>query len=235
MAGYFVTASGTEIGKTLVTTALVWQLTRQGRAVRALKPVITGFDPNDMATSDSGVILESLGEDVTLANVERISPWRFADPISPDMAAAREGTEIEFGDLFAFCHEQIVAAESDGATLLIEGIGGVMVPLTDRETVTDWMAALGLPAILVTGSYLGSLSHTLTALEALGSRGVTTAAVVVSESPENPVPLEETIETIRRFVEPALVRSVPRLENAVQPWTSVPDLTDIVSVTLPTM
>ena len=232
MAAYFVTASGTDVGKTLVTTALAWQLGRQGREVRALKPVITGFDPEAISESDSGQILASLGRDVTLAEVERISPWRFAAPISPDMAAAREDAEIEFGDLFAFCHEQIVTAEGDGATLLIEGIGGVMVPLTDRETVTDWMAALGLPAILVTGSYLGSLSHTLTALEAMTSRGVVTAAVVVSESPENPVPLEETIDTIRRFVEPALVRSVPRMENAVEPWTVVPDLTEILSVDL---
>ena len=235
MAAYFITASGTDIGKTLVTTALAWQLIRQGRDVRALKPVITGFEPGNIAESDSGRILHSLGRDVTLAEVERISPWRYAAPISPDMAAAREGTEIEFGDLFAFCHEQIVEAEHDGATLLIEGIGGVMVPLTERETVTDWIAALGLPAILVTGSYLGSLSHTLTALEAMASRGVKTAAVVISESPENPVPLDETIETIRRFVEPALVRSVPRLENAAEPWVSAPDLTEIVSLDLPAM
>ena len=235
MAAYFITASGTDIGKTLVTTALAWQLIRQGRDVRALKPVITGFEPENIAESDSGRILHSLGRDVTLAEVERISPWRYAAPISPDMAAAREGTEIEFGDLFAFCHEQIVEAERDGATLLIEGIGGVMVPLTERETVTDWIAALGLPAILVTGSYLGSLSHTLTALEAMASRGVKTAAVVISESPENPVPLDETIDTIRRFVEPALVRSVPRLENAAEPWTSAPDLTEIVSLDLPAM
>lgn len=233
MAAYFVTASGTDVGKTLVTTALAWQLSRQGREVRALKPVTTGFDPQNIPVSDSGQILASLGRDATLAEVERISPWRFPAPISPDMAAAREGVEIEFGDLFAFCHEQIVAAESDGATLLIEGIGGVMVPLTERETVTDWIAAVGIPAILVTGSYLGSLSHTLTALEAMTSRGVATAAVVISESPENPVPLEETIETIRRFVEPALVRSIPRLEDAVDPWTVVPDLTEIVSIDLP--
>lgn len=229
MSAFFVTASGTGVGKTLVTISLVWQLRRRGREARALKPVITGFDPDRIEESDGGRILRSLERRLTLAEVDKISPWRFAAPISPDMAAAREGAEIDFGDLFAFCHEEITRAKSDDAVLLIEGIGGVMVPLTDRQTVADWMAALGLPAILVTGSYLGSLSHTLTALETMAARGVRAAAVVVSESPENPVPLEETMETIRRFVEPALVRSIPRLEDAIDPWRMAPDLTDIVA------
>lgn len=232
MAAFFVTASGTGVGKTLVTTALAWQLRRAGRQVRALKPVITGFSPDTLVESDSGQILRCLDREVTMGEVDKISPWRFAAPISPDMAAARVGVEIDFGELVAFCRDEVADAARVGAVLLIEGIGGAMVPLTEEETVADWMAALGLPAVLVTGSYLGSLSHTLTALETMAARGMETAAVVVSESPENPVPLEETMDTIRRFVEPALVRSIPRLDRVVDPWETAPDLTEIVSIDL---
>jgi len=82
---------------------------------------------------------------------------------------------------------------------LIEGVGGVMVPLTEQRTVRDWMAALRIPAILVTGSYLGSISHTLTAIEALRAASIPIHAIIVSESEASPVPLADTLATIRAF------------------------------------
>ncbi len=99
------------------------------------------------------------------------------------------------------------------------------MPLTERETVADWIAALEVPALLVTGSYLGTLSHTLTAAEALKARGVPLAAVIVSESADSPVPLSETVETLERFVTPVL--ALPRL-NDPEEWRDAPDLTAVV-------
>jgi dethiobiotin synthetase len=190
MNGYFVTGTGTDIGKTFVTAGLIQHLRAGGSKVAALKPVISGFD--DPAQSDSGILLKALGEAVTQPALDSISPWRFTAPLSPDMAAAREGREIDFDALLEFCHRPC-----DG-TLFIEGVGGVMVPLDAGHTVLDWMMALGLPVILVTGSYLGSLSHTLTAVRAL--MGLEIAALVVNESPGGTVPLAETIAVLRRFV-----------------------------------
>ena len=83
MSTLFVTATGTEIGKTLVTAALCHQLRGAGRPVRALKPVLSGYDPATLAESDPGVLLASLGEAVTEDAVARITPWRFAAPLSP--------------------------------------------------------------------------------------------------------------------------------------------------------
>ena len=102
--------------------------------------------------------------------VAEITPWRFAAPLSPDMAAAREGRRLDLGDIVAYCR----AAHGD--PLLIEGIGGAMVPLNDEHTVLDWIADLGAPALVVTGSYLGTISHTLTTLAAI-------SAVAASRSP----------------------------------------------------
>ena len=79
-----------------------------------------------------------------------MSPWRFAAPLSPDMAASRERRSIPFDALVAHCR---AASERRGVTL-IEGIGGVMTPLDAEHTVLDWIAALGAPALLVVGSYL---------------------------------------------------------------------------------
>lgn len=197
--------------------------------MRALKPVMTGCTPETEGESDAALILRSLGRDVNPIELERVSPWRFEAPISPDMAAAREESEIEFPELVAFCREEAASAASDGEPLLIEGIGGVMVPLTERETVADWIAALDMPALLVTGSYLGSLSHTLTAMQAMTAHGITARAVVVSESADAPVPLGETIEALQRFAPGIPVLPLPRLELGADTQGRAPDLTGLVS------
>ena len=99
--------------------------------------------------------------------------------------------------------------------MLVEGVGGAMVPLDAKHTVRDWIAALGLPALLTTGSYLGTISHTLTAAEALLSRGVDIAAIVVSESEISPVPPEETAAAIGRFLPDIAVHIIPRHLNNI--------------------
>jgi dethiobiotin synthetase len=197
MSAYFVTATGTDIGKTFVTAGLLRALRGRDNKVAALKPIVSGFDMANARVSDPGVLLEAMGEAPTPDAVARISPWRFAAPLSPDMAAARERREIDFNAVVAFCREAI--AERDGP-LFIEGVGGVMVPLDARHTVLDWMAALDIPAILVAGSYLGTISHTLTAIGALTHAGVKVAALVVSDSGDGAVPLVDTMETLTRFI-----------------------------------
>jgi dethiobiotin synthetase len=196
MTAAFVTATGTDIGKTYLVAGLIRHCRTAGRAVDALKPVVTGFDAAVAASSDPGVLLAALGRPLSAADLDRISPWRFGAPLSPDMAAQKEGKSIDFEQLVAFCRRAI--AKAAGA-LLIEGIGGVMVPLDHRYTVLDWMAALNIPVLLVTGSYLGSLSHTLTALNALRHRGIAIKALVVNETPGATVPVPDTIATLHRF------------------------------------
>lgn len=221
MKRLFVSGSGTGVGKTLVTAALAHQLRRAGRAVRAIKPVISGYTPATHRDSDTALLLNSLGERHAGDAIDRVSPFRFAAPLSPDMAAAREGRDVDFEALLAFCR---ACADGPEDALLIEGVGGVMVPLTRDKTVLDWMAALGAPCLLVVGSYLGTISHTLTAVAALHQRGVALAGLVISESEESPVPPAETQATIQRFVPNTPIVVVPRLFG-VAPWQDAPDLT----------
>ena len=206
MPAVFVTATGTDIGKTFVTAGLVRSFRTQGRPVAAIKPVVSGFDPDAVAASDPGVLLAALGKPVTLEEVERISPWRFADGVSPDLAARRENRSIDFSAVVDFSRR----AMAINAMRFIEGVGGVMVPLDDRHTVLDWMTALRLPVIVVAGSYLGTISHTLTALHMIDARKLATAAVVVSETPGSPATLEETVASIARFVDIEVI-ALPRL------------------------
>ncbi|HEU4618262.1 MAG TPA: dethiobiotin synthase [Gammaproteobacteria bacterium] len=199
MTALFITGTGTDVGKTFVALALIAALRAQGRKVCAVKPVASGFDPAAPEASDSGRLLRALGRPLDGAALASVSPWRFAAPLSPDMAAAREGRRIDFDELVRFSAR---SEESDSAAevTLIEGIGGVMVPLDERHTVLDWIEALRVPVLLVAGTYLGTLSHTLTAVHALESRGCAPAAVVLSESLEQPVPAEETQRVLRRFI-----------------------------------
>ena len=221
MKRLFVTGSGTGVGKTLVTAALAHQLRRAGTTVRAVKPVISGYAPATHRESDTALLLDSLGKSHASEAIGGVSPFRFAAPLSPDMAAAREGREIDFEALLTFCRG---CADGPEDVLLIEGVGGVMVPLTRDKTVLDWIAALGAPCLLVAGSYLGTISHTLTGAAALHQRGVAIAGLVISESEESPVPPAETQATIRRFVPDTPIVVVPRLFG-VAPWRDAPDLT----------
>jgi dethiobiotin synthetase len=212
MPTLFVTGSGTDIGKTHVCCRLLAALPA-GLAVRCIKPVVTGFDPAAVATSDPGRLLAAQGRAIDAAGIAATSPWRFAAPISADMAAAREDRAIPFAELVEFC------GPGDGTDLtLIEGIGGVMAPLDEQHTVIDWIEALAAPVLLVVGSYLGSLSHALTAFAVLRERGLDTVATVVSESARQPVPVAETAAALVRFLDPAPVSILPRdpTQNAAE-------------------
>ncbi|NQV84791.1 MAG: dethiobiotin synthase [Rhodospirillales bacterium] len=197
MKTFFITATGTGVGKTYVTAALVADLADRGRSVRVLKPVISGFDETNPQGSDTAVLLRSLGQPLTPEAIDACSPWRFSEPLSPDMAARHEGRAIDFAALVEFCRG---ARAGDEDVLLIEAVGGAMVPLDDSHTVLDWMADLGAPVVVVAGSYLGTLSHTLTTVSALRERDIDIAAVVVDESEDSPVLISETVDTLARFL-----------------------------------
>lgn len=212
MSAYFITATGTGIGKTFITAAVTRQLIAQGRKVRALKPVISGFVAGE--ENDSTILIRAQGG----RDIEAVSPWRFAAPLAPDTAAKREGRSLDFAALVEFCREAIAGEE----ITLIEGVGGVMVPLDARHTVLDWIAALNIPAVLVTGSYLGTISHTLTSFAVLQARRIPVRRIIMNGSEESPMPLAETAETIARFcgMQPVVI---PRLADPdADAWQQVP-------------
>jgi len=220
LSGLFVTATGTGVGKTLVAAALLHQLRAEGRRCSARKPVLSGFPDPSGEPSDPELLLRAQGIDPTPARVEAIAPWRFRAPLSPDMAAARERRRIDFERLVAFTREACAADER----VLVEGVGGVCVPLDETRTVLDWIAESGLPALLVAGSYLGTLSHTLTAVSVLRARGIALAGLVLCESPESPVPLSETRTALLRFTGELACAEIPRLAPGPAPWTQAPPL-----------
>jgi dethiobiotin synthetase len=210
MTTVFVTATGTEVGKTVVARGLIKAVRAQGRAVEALKPVVSGYDPREAAGSDPGLLLTALGEPITPDGIARISPFRFTAPVSPHLAARREGKKIDFNAVVELCRWRMQACPG---VLVIEGVGGIMAPLEDHRTVLDWMVAINQPIILVAGSYLGTLSHTFSAIDVLERRDLSIAALVVNETAGSPVSFNDTVESIRTFCPTLDVQGLPWLAN----------------------
>lgn len=209
MPSVFITSTGTGIGKTLVTGLLVRQMRAKGVQARAIKPVVSGFDTARLHDSDTGKLLASMGEQPTIANVDSISPWRLSEALSPYHAAVHEGKKITISELSDYCR----CEAQKTPMLFIEGVGGLMVPLSGNATVLDLIQELDIPIILVSGGYLGSISHTLTALEVVRSRALRCLSVVISESEEAALSLSEQKQTLQQFApSPPPIMVLPRLK-----------------------
>ncbi len=205
MTAIFISATGTAVGTTFIAASLIRHLRQMGHQVDAIKPIVSGYDPMQAAASDPALLLAALGLPFSPEAIDRMSPWRFRAALSPDIAAQREGRSVDVDQVITFCQSVI---EQRRDILLIEGVGGIMVPLDETRTILDVMMALRLPLILVTGSYLGSVSHTLTALDALFRRDLNVLATIVSETPGSAAPLDDVVASIAHFTDPVI--GVPR-------------------------
>jgi dethiobiotin synthetase len=198
MTALFVAGAHTDVGKTFVGCALLRAARAAGRRVEAFKPVVSGIDAADWSDSDPGRLLAAMGRPLTPAELQAIAPRRFAAALSPPMAARREGARLHLAEIVHSCRDALAAANAD--LMLVEGAGGVMSPLAEDGLNLDLMTALGLPVLLVGGSYLGAMSHNLTALSVIQAAGLTPRALVVSQDASPAAPdFEETVADLRRF------------------------------------
>lgn len=197
MARWVIAGTGTDVGKTWVSEALIRGWVAAGRTAGVLKPVLTGVDLSDPASwagSDPGRLLMAAGRDLTADALESACPFHFKAPLSPDQAAEQEGRTLGLSEVL----QVILQSDRPGLQeVLVEGAGGVMSPLTADVTQLDLWRRLGWPVVLVAGTYLGSLSHTLTALEVLGSQA---AGVILSPSQDAPVSAERHAISLSRHL-----------------------------------
>lgn len=209
MKTWFVTGAGTEIGKTHIAAAMLRTARNKGARVRAVKPLMSGFDPDALEKSDAGVLLAACGRPVSTQIIKSICLHQFVEPVSPHIAARAAGVTIEMSALVQFTKSCI---DPSADMVLVEGAGGVLSPATETEAQADLAAALGLRAILVTSNYLGAISHTLTAMEALDRRGVGVDAIIVSQPAADDFAPDDLAGELRRWRrEPIL--AAPHAEN----------------------
>lgn len=207
MAAFFVTGSGTDIGKTWVAAALLRYWRIHGLKPDAVKPVATGYDPARPQDSDAAALLIALGRPVDAEHVQAMTPFRFLAPLSPDQAARRQGAWLSARGIALACGQVIAPAQGP---VIIEGAGGIMTPLNESETMLDLALALKAPVIFVGGSYLGAISHTLSGLAALRVSGLRTPLVLVNETEGSSVDLHETAATLASHASGSTVMPIPR-------------------------
>ena len=209
MNGLFITGTDTGVGKTTVAAAVVRQLRRQGHAVCARKPVATGaaWVEGRWLAEDTVRLAEACGYADCL---ERITRWAFPEPVAPPVAARLHGETLRLEEI----HRFVAAGVSKDELVVVEGVGGLLCPLTERETVADLAAALGLPLVVVARRGLGTLNHTLLTLEAAQARGLSVAGVVVNETaPVRDLADETNVEELRRRISVPILAVTPYQEE----------------------
>ena len=203
----FITSTGTNIGKTYLTNLLIKRALKLNYKINAIKPIISGFNIAKLEETDSGIILKALSMDKR--RIDEISPWRFKDPLSPDMAAKLAKKEIKFKEVINFCHSRIKSNKNDDI-FLIEGVGGTMVPINSKYTILDLIKNLNIPIILTIGSYLGSISHTLNSYEVLIKNNVNINSIILNQSNENDVGIELTKSSLLNYIKTIPIYSINR-------------------------
>jgi dethiobiotin synthetase len=186
--GYFVTGTGTEVGKTVVAAAIARTLAAEGARVAVFKPAVTGLAElaaDVPAAADHEVLRRAAGSS---QSDDQIAPYRYGPPMSPHLAAALAGAEISPQRLCARAR----AAAADAEVLVCEGVGGLLVPLTTSYLVRDFAIDLGLPLVVAASPGLGTINHTLLTIEAARAAGLEVSAVVLTPWPEAPSPIEES-------------------------------------------
>ncbi len=195
LRGVFVTGTDTGIGKTVISAALLVRY-RSAAVVRYWKPIQTGTDRDD-DTATVSMLAGDTGRPPLTDGV------RLARPLSPHLAARYAGQTIALEPLLS-----VARSQSLDERFVVEGAGGVLVPINESRLMIDLMAALGLPVLVVSRSTLGTINHTLLTLEALRSRGLAVAGVIMN-GPRN----DDNREAIERYGGVDVVGQVPSFDQ----------------------
>lgn len=197
----FITSTGTNVGKTYVTNKLIKCLkTNSNKKIYAIKPIISGFifakKPNDISE-----ICEALGIKYNKEIIKKIARYFYKKPLSPDIAARNSKEEkVKISEIIKFTNQF-----KHYNTLIIEGAGGAFVPLNNTENTSDLIAKIADKIILVCGSYLGSLSHTISCFEAMKAKRIKPDFIIISQNlskkDELYISEKETIKSLVNFID----------------------------------
>ncbi len=175
MRGFFITATDTGVGKTLVATSLLRVIAATGLQAVGMKPVASGASQTTTGLRNADA-MELQAASTTSPPYEDVNPYVFTPAIAPHLAAAEAGVTIELPRILAACQRLC----SDADALVVEGVGGWQVPLADGLQLPDLARALGLPVILVVGLRLGCLNHAQLSARAIREDGLRLAGWVAN-------------------------------------------------------
>jgi dethiobiotin synthetase len=198
MRGVFVTGTDTEVGKTIVAAAITAAAVAKGMKIAAFKPVVTGLDEPVVDWPRDHELLASVAN--AGQSAEDVSPHRFGPAVSPHLADTRNAVDPD---------ALVEAANGEAAkadAIVVEGVGGLLVPLADEYLVRDFAGELSLPVVIAARPGLGTISHSLLTIEAARAVALRIQAVVLTPWPDDPSEMQRSnMETIERFGEVPVV------------------------------
>lgn len=215
-SGYFVTGTDTGVGKTTVSCALLHGFARQGNTVVGMKPVAAG---RENGVWQDVVHLQQASN--MIASPSLVNPYALTAPIAPHIAAAQEGIRIEL----TVIRQAFDALQAQAEIVIVEGVGGFLVPLNDAQDTGDLAKLLGLPVILVVGMRLGCLNHTLLSAHAIQAKGLALAGWVANQLEPDMAYLMENIDTLGTRLPCPLLGMLP-----YQPPASAQFFADLLKV-----
>lgn len=200
--GFFITGTDTGIGKTLVSCALLHAFSVRGHTVVGMKPVAAGRDNENGKWADVEALIAA---STVAAPREWVNPYALMPPIAPHIAAQQAGIEIDLAVIQQACLELQNLAE----VVIVEGVGGFLVPLSAQHNGADLAKALGLPVILVVGMRLGCLNHALLTAQAIQAAGLTLAGWVANRVDPNMLIFEENVRALEQRLDYPLLGVLP--------------------------
>ncbi|MEC9375599.1 MAG: dethiobiotin synthase [Pseudomonadota bacterium] len=220
---YFVTGTDTNVGKTVVSAALLYKAGLSGLKTLGLKPVAAGgiIQNGKFVNEDANLLREFAS---LKKSYDAINPICLEEGIAPHIAAKHENRVINAEVLAKNCHDQIIASDF----CIIEGAGGWHVPISDQESMIDLAVAIGFPVILVCGIRLGCINHTLLTLSAIETAGLPIAGWVANQIEQNMPAIDENIETLKTRINAPLIGFIPWQDtisiDAVANYLSISDI-----------
>lgn len=203
--GLFITGTDTGVGKTVVTAALATGLRGRGVHVGVMKPVETGCprEAGQLLPEDALFLIEASG---CTAPLEVVNPYALAEPLAPALAAERTGTNIDL-ERIRVCYLELATGHD---VVLVEGAGGLLVPLTDRLTMLDLAAELQLDVLIVSRNALGTINHTSLTVMVARQRGLRVVGVIVNNpSFTRDLATETNIGALRRWAGAPILAEIP--------------------------
>lgn len=215
--GYFVTGTDTEVGKTLVSGALILKLREQGKKVIGFKPVVAGtyLGQNDEPINED---IETLQIAANTPHTQSICPYVLDIPAAPHIVAKANGIDLNIDKL----QQSFGEVQSEHDCVIVEGAGGFIVPLNDQENLADFAQSINLPIIVVVGMKLGCLNHALLTIEAIQSRKIKIAGWVANALAQEMNLLNENIQSLQARIDAPFLGTIPPLPSALQKQNNSP-------------
>ncbi len=219
-SGYFVTGTDTEVGKTLIASALIFNMKENtaNLKVSGFKPVVAGTYPNETGQTCNEDLLSLIAASGLKQSQTDICPHILDTPAAPHLVAKEMGLQLSVASIFTALEPLLTQFN----TVVVEGAGGFLVPLNEEESLADFASALGWPVILVVGLRLGCLNHAMCTLEAIERRGLKVAGWVANTLEPHMRYQDANLQDLQKRIKSPFLGCVPHLPKELQKHSHAP-------------